>query len=147
MAGDLAAWFQAAIDQAEQAGTWGGMGALAKSSGVARQALYDILKGRQVSQEKVRAIARAMGLSVPRTGAVVMQGGASAAVLASLAAARADLRSAEAQILAVERALTSADADADAARPRADLKAIAKAQREDVDRQRPRGARRAGGKG
>lgn len=104
--GELAVWFQAGIDAAKQAGTWGGMGALAESSGVARQALYDILKGRQASQEKVRAIAKAMGLPVPRVGAVVSPTGASASVLASLAAARADLRSAEAQIERAERELS-----------------------------------------
>lgn len=111
MASDLAAWFEAAIGQAKQEGTWQGMGALATRSGVARQALYDIRKGRQVSQEKVRAIAEAMGVPVPRVGAIVSPAGASALALASLAAARSDLQAAIRRIDLAERELTGGGSD------------------------------------
>lgn len=108
MADDLAGWFEAAIGRAKQEGSWKGMTALARRADLDRQVLYDILKGRQAGQEKVRAIAKALGVPTPRVGAVVAPTGASAAVLASLEAARSDLRSALARLEAAERGLLGA---------------------------------------
>lgn len=115
MAGELAAWFKAAVARAVKEGRWESMTALAHAAGVDRQVLYDIQKGRQAGQEKVSAIAKALGVSAPRVGALVAQRGASAAVLEALASVRADLEAAAEQLRAVEAELTSGGEDGEIA--------------------------------
>lgn len=148
MAQGVSWWFAKVLEAKARAGEPVNIAELARSTEIDRTILQRLKSGRiqSTSQEYVDRIATALDVPAPRVGAVVAAGGVSAAAMATLASVRADLEAAVEQLRAVEAELTSGGVDA-AARPRADLKQIAKAQRRSGSHQPPRGGRSAGGQG